>query len=507
MEWERSLATESGGGREEEAAKRALIRWRLHGLLAELTGELHHFHDAVMARPDLSVSRAALGCALARQGRIPEAIPHLRTALKSDPFDTGCARALYQALGDASLFDGQRRLARDRHVLHLAAPQAVPLEPWVAEPAQSGEGLVSVVLLCGNTSDVTRRCLESVLRETRAPYELILIDEGSAAGVPDEPHSFGAAKGPTRVEVIRTEKNLGVTDGIGRGISVARGEYAVLLNNDAMVFPGWVESLIGWAHLDSPRDTGVGAIIGTSPFPRPIPVDHVNSAGDLALAATRRDDAPEKAGGPSDFYLLIRRDVSDRLAPSLDERDRAGSFDHIRVAAREANYLPLVAMDVLVRHCGSRTFRGLRIDSGRHLSGNYETSRPNRRQVIPQADDIPPPVGMPPTSVSLCMMVKNEEHNLAACLNSVRDLVSEVIVVDTGSTDRTRKIARAMGAKVFDFPWVDSFSAARNEGVKHATGDWVFWMDADDRLPEESRQPLRHLIASLKDENAAYVMK
>src|SRR5207253_43137 len=66
-------------------------------------------------------------------------------------------------------------------------------------------------------------------------------------------------------------------------------------------------------------------------------------------------------------------------------------------------------------------------------------------------------------SVSLCMIVKNEEANLAECLKSVGDLVDEIVVVDTGSNDKTKEIALRMGARVFDFPWVDSFSAARNE--------------------------------------------
>jgi tetratricopeptide (TPR) repeat protein len=72
-------------------------------------------------------------------------------------------------------------------------------------------------------------------------------------------------------------------------------------------------------------------------------------------------------------------------------------------------------------------------------------------------------------------------------------------VVDTGSTDRTKEIALGFGAKVFDFAWVDSFSAARNECLKHATGDWIFWMDADDRIDAENHEKLRSLFAGLRD--------
>lgn len=110
-------------------------------------------------------------------------------------------------------------------------------------------------------------------------------------------------------------------------------------------------------------------------------------------------------------------------------------------------------------------------------------------------------------TVSLCMIVKNEEDNLAACLGPIAELVDEIIVVDTGSTDRTKEIAAQMGARVFDFPWVDSFAAARNESLRHASGDWIFWMDADDRVDADNRARLAAVFTKLVDENVAHVMK
>ncbi len=78
------------------------------------------------------------------------------------------------------------------------------------------------------------------------------------------------------------------------------------------------------------------------------------------------------------------------------------------------------------------------------------------------------------------MIVKDEEGNLTACLGSAAGLFDETIVVDTGSTDRTAEIARSYGARVFDFVWVDDFAAARNAALARATGDYAFWLDADD---------------------------
>src|SRR5260370_1596740 len=100
--------------------------------------------------------------------------------------------------------------------------------------------------------------------------------------------------------------------------------------------------------------------------------------------------------------------------------------------------------------------------------------------------------------VSLALMVRNEEAALPGCLQSAADLVSEIIVIDTGSTDRTKEVAASFGAKVFDFPWCDDFAAARNECIRHATGEWIFWMDADERIDEVNRAKLRTLFESIK---------
>src|SRR3990172_5669262 len=87
--------------------------------------------------------------------------------------------------------------------------------------------------------------------------------------------------------------------------------------------------------------------------------------------------------------------------------------------------------------------------------------------------------------ISLCMIVKNEERFLGQCLKSVRRVVNEMIVVDTGSTDNTMKIAQEYGARVYQHPWEGDFSKARNLSLKYATGDWIFILDADEELAQE----------------------
>lgn len=84
--------------------------------------------------------------------------------------------------------------------------------------------------------------------------------------------------------------------------------------------------------------------------------------------------------------------------------------------------------------------------------------------------------------LSLCTIVKNEEATLPRTLDSVKDIVDEIIVLDTGSSDRTREVARDCGAKVYRFEWCDDFAAARNESLKYATSDWILVLDADEVL-------------------------
>lgn len=92
------------------------------------------------------------------------------------------------------------------------------------------------------------------------------------------------------------------------------------------------------------------------------------------------------------------------------------------------------------------------------------------------------------------MIVKNEEQLLERCLNSAQALVDEIIIVDTGSTDKTKEIAKKFTDKIFDFQWNDDFSAARNESLKHATKEWILVLDADEIINPEDHETIRTLV-------------
>ena len=107
-------------------------------------------------------------------------------------------------------------------------------------------------------------------------------------------------------------------------------------------------------------------------------------------------------------------------------------------------------------------------------------------------------------TISLCMIVKNEEAVLARCLDSIKDVADEIIIVDTGSADQTKAIAGKYTDKIFDFEWVDDFSTARNYAFSKATMDYQMWLDADDVVPIESVEKLLELKETL-DKNVDMV--
>lgn len=100
-------------------------------------------------------------------------------------------------------------------------------------------------------------------------------------------------------------------------------------------------------------------------------------------------------------------------------------------------------------------------------------------------------------SISLCMIVKNEERVIARCLDSVAPLVDEIIIVDTGSTDRTKDIVKTYTDKVYDFEWQDHFAKARNFAFSKATKDYTLWLDADDVILEKDQALFKQLKATL----------
>ena len=108
--------------------------------------------------------------------------------------------------------------------------------------------------------------------------------------------------------------------------------------------------------------------------------------------------------------------------------------------------------------------------------------------------------------VSLCMIVRDEEKVLERCLESIVDMVDEIVIVDTGSVDSTKEIAGKFTDKIYDFPWIDDFAAARNVSFSKGTGEYLMWMDADDIFPASEKRKFFDLKEKLQQEPCDVVM-
>jgi GT2 family glycosyltransferase len=295
----------------------------------------------------------------------------------ADPFDRRAAAALYQVLADAGRHDEAAAFQAERQLLHRAAPDLVPLEDWFALPAvprPTGRELASIVILCHNQVDYTRGCLESVLQFTRAPYELILVDNASTDATPALLEELRSRPGPARVEVLRNEANLGFGRGCNQGMAASRGAFVVLLNNDTLVTPGWLDGLIALSVHDWPRVGMTGPVSNAATPEQTVETAYRDVGQMLAFA---RDNARRCAGQAvqrdrlSGFCLLVRRDVLDRVG-GFDERFGLGFFedDDLSLRVRKAGYKLLVAHDVFVHHYGSRTVQALGINAEEQLRTN-----------------------------------------------------------------------------------------------------------------------------------------
>jgi FkbM family methyltransferase len=387
-------------------------------------------------------------------------------------------------------------------------------------------GLTSIIIATHNELAYTRLCLDSVRQYTDEPYELIVVDNGSADGTVEYLRSC-----PDVMLLINAE-NRGFPAAVNQGLRVAGGRQILLLNNDTVVTTGWLTRMLQALATD-PAVGLVGPCSNRVSGEQQVAVNYDDLAGLDAFAwewgqANRGQlRATDRLVG---FCLLIRRAVVEKVG-MLDERFGVGCFedDDYCLRASRAGFRAVIARDAFVHHFAGRTFVGSGVDFAALIATN---ERLFREKWADPAATVPPATGPadPPVPavryavrkapgggllleqiairLSLCMIVRDSARTLEACLNSIRPWVDEMVVVDTGSKDDTPALAARLGARVFHFPWCDSFSAARNESLRHARGAWVFWMDADDTIDTDNGRKLRELASRDGDPKVlGYVMQ
>ncbi len=433
-----------------------------------------------------------------------------------------------------------------------------------ARPLQEPDyGLTSIVIVTHNEIAYTRQCLDSIRLLTDTTYELIVVDNGSTDGTVEYLRAMAD------VRLITNGTNRGFPAAANQGMAVAVGRQVMLLNNDVVVTTGWLGRMLRVLRGGSDSKVGlVGPRSNLVSGPQQIDVAYENIA---ELDGFAWDFGKAQNGVVVDvsrlvgFCLLISREVIDAIGV-LDERFGIGCFDDDDFCLRAvaAGFRAVIAGDAFVHHFGSRTFAGSGIDFAALMRENHARflekwggngdgaaaagaagngygpdphpafPRPDSGQVghgLPagraRVEIAPPRVGPGPFAVdvapegglrlrldlarlkvSLCMIVRNNARTIGPCLASIRPWVDEMIVVDTGSDDETPRIVESFGAKLYHFPWCDDFSAARNESLRHATGEWLFWMDSDDTIPPECGRGLRELVENQNDPSVVgYVMQ
>lgn len=376
-----------------------------------------------------------------------------------------------------------------QHKRHRGQPANEAEDPEDANaipPSPALESSVtSIIILTHNQLDYTKLCLASIRHHTSVPTEIIVVDNGSTDGTVEWLGS------QADVTTVLNATNLGFAVGCNQGIQRANGRRVLLLNNDVIVAPFWLENLV--AALDSSPDVGlVGPTSNQVSGKQQICVSYT----DLALIPAFAEQVIHENKGRYEetdrlvgFCMLIRREVLDQIG-LLDELFEVGMFedDDLCRRARRAGWKCLIARDAFVHHFGGVTFQSL----DRDVRDIFEK---NRARFDEKWQDIDASNVDETLALSLCMIVRDSARHLDACLRRAAPWVDEIVVVDMGSTDETREIAQRHGARVFDLPWQNCFATARNESIRHARGEWILWMDADETLPAENGRQLRVLLS------------
>lgn len=234
-----------------------------------------------------------------------------------------------------------------------------------AEPAQAKvpAPLASIIILALNQLEHTKKCVESLVAFTRDPFELILVDNGSTDATAEYFAKLRSLHG--NIKVITNRGNRGFAGGNNQGLAIAQGEVLVLLNNDTIVTPGWLEGLT--APLLADKSIGLtGPVSNRVSGAQQIPTSYADDEAMLQFARTWTAQSAgqiQSANRLVGFCLAFRRDVLEAIG-GLDEKFGSGNFedDDFCLRAKFAGFSSRIARGVFIHHTGSQTFKGAKID-------------------------------------------------------------------------------------------------------------------------------------------------
>ena len=330
----------------------------------------------------------------------------------------------------------------------------------------------SIIIPVCNRPDLTEKCLKTIKANT-TDYEVIIVDNGSTP----------AYSGLERV--IRNEKNEGFPVAVNQGLKQATGEILVILNNDTLVPPGWLDNLaehLKTYDLVGPCSNNISGV-------QQIRADHFNTNLEFFDFAIKLNK--ELASKIMPWYRLVffcvafKREVLEKIG-FLDEQFSPGNFedDDYCLRAIEAGFRLGIAYDVFIHHTGSATHKSLNLDYKNLLETNqakFSAKWPDSKYKELQKKAIENSFDRllnPYSQLSLVMIVKNEAKGLERAILSCRGLVSNIVIaIDNSTTDETEIIAKKYATEIKHFDFKDDFAAARNFAQEGVKTPWVLFLD------------------------------
>jgi GT2 family glycosyltransferase/2-polyprenyl-3-methyl-5-hydroxy-6-metoxy-1,4-benzoquinol methylase len=369
-------------------------------------------------------------------------------------------------------------------------------------------GMSSIIVLTYNQLRYTRQCIDSVLRHTDPPYELILVDNGSTDGTPDYLRSIRGAK------VVLNGENLGFAAGNNQGLALATGDNIVLLNNDAVVTDGWLTRMTDALQRD-PSIGFVGPRSNQVSGPQLIARVPYATMNDMERFAAER--AAHNAGLGSSatfvvgFCLLVRRAVIDKIG-GLDTRFGSGNYEDNDFCLRAVlgGWTGWIADDAFVHHYGSRTFIGEGIDQ-RHfmrknadlfvrkwdLTRDPQTGAPmyldeffGSRRFNPETDRCPLPSDVPFVDITPALGAYYEGVHLLQLGDGAAAIPALQAAVD--SSPETADFHNALGAAFFEAERFGEAVAALSRAASLAPHDESIRANLEEargRYPRAVSQP------------------
>ena len=289
-----------------------------------------------------------------------------------------------------------------------------------------------------------------------------------------------------------------------------RSQYILLLSPDVILPKGGLKNLVAVADSDGTIGA-VGPTANTPPSTQRVKQGYKSLKKELQKFVRRRTHQYKKSWSAvsylGSFCLLLKTEALRRVGGLDTGLPLPKSLWGLYLRLRDQGFKVALAKGVYVHHHQLTDDEGANFDvwaeEGRSFAETlsfdsialHEEEDPEVGRKDQHVEYSPPGVLPKAPTVSVCMIVRDEQKVLRRCLKSVRDIANELIVVDTGSQDATISIAKEFGAKVFEFEWCDDFSAARNEAIKNAWGDWIFQIDADEELLPDSARFLKKRIS------------